>query len=184
MDSLRRSGGVSRHNFHCQHRNGTSHFSLLTSRTSPTRLPGFTVWPRCDAGRAGTYRYRGINVPRTPVTLFAAMERTLRPLGSGPRAKCPANATLTPRAGVRTRVRIATGGFRPPAQKRGKRGGQSTEPQGGSPRVKCPGNAMLTPRAGAAPQGAKSQPGASARPLRSVANVMARALSRRAAARG
>ncbi|MEY3173870.1 MAG: hypothetical protein RLZZ436_1784 [Planctomycetota bacterium] len=39
---------------------------------------------------------------------------------------------MTPRAGVRTRVRIATGGFRPPAHNLGKRDAKRTEPQGGN----------------------------------------------------
>ena len=84
---------------------------------------------------------------------------TIEPQGGSPRVKCPGYALLTPRAGVRTkvrnrkrglppdrsraagvrtRVRIATGGFRPSAQDFGKRDAKHTEPQGGSPRVKCP----------------------------------------------
>ncbi|MEY3173446.1 MAG: hypothetical protein RLZZ436_1360, partial [Planctomycetota bacterium] len=46
------------------------------------------------------------------------------------------------------------------------------EPPGGSPRVKSSGNALLTLRAVAVHQGAESQPGASARPLRKSVNAL------------
>ncbi|MEY3175703.1 MAG: hypothetical protein RLZZ436_3617 [Planctomycetota bacterium] len=35
----------------------------------------------CGVGRAGTHRYRGIDIPRTPFPLFAAIERIPKPLG-------------------------------------------------------------------------------------------------------
>ncbi|MEY3175198.1 MAG: hypothetical protein RLZZ436_3112 [Planctomycetota bacterium] len=44
----------------------TSNFSLLTSRTRPTRSPALEVRPWYNADNANAYRYREINAPRTP----------------------------------------------------------------------------------------------------------------------
>ncbi|MEY3175654.1 MAG: hypothetical protein RLZZ436_3568, partial [Planctomycetota bacterium] len=145
----------------------------LPAESSSRPTNARTAWKTSDCWILPAHAPRAGYVPR------AKLLSRSEPPGGSLRVKCPATRRSRRRQGRAPRCEIATGGFRPSAQDRGKhdanrtepQGGHANEPPGGSLRVKYPATRRSRHRQGRAPR-CESQPGASAHPLIISANAM------------